>query len=181
MSARFSVADYAQALRSLMPRGRVWQEDPGSVQGRVLTALAQALERSDAAAVALIADAFPASTLDLLPEWEASMGLPDPCAGPSATIEQRRAQVVARFVAGGGMSAPRYIAFAADLGFTITIQTYAPFRVSLDHVGQGLASRDWSFAWGVTIESNTSGLAPEVLLCELEAIRPAETVVFLIP
>lgn len=179
MTARFSLEDYALALRKLMPRGRVWPEGPETTQAKVLEALAGAFHRSDEAAVDLITDAFPGSTEDLLPEWEGSLGLPDPCAGPDPTIEQRRAQVVARFVAGGGMSAARYIAFAAELGFTITIQTYAPFRVGVNHIGQPLASEAWAYAWGVTILANTSGLPDQVLFCELEAIRPGETTVLL--
>lgn len=181
MTARFSLADYASALRALMPRGRVWSDDPESIQGKVLTSLAGAMERSDAAAADLLADVFPATTTDLLTEWESSLGLPDPCVGEGATLEQRRAQVVARLVAGGGLSAARYIAFAAELGFTITIQTFAPFRVGVNHCGDALYSGLDAFAWGVTIVSNTSGLPDEVLRCELEAIRPGETVVFLQP
>ncbi len=180
MTASRSQADYATAMRRLMPWGRVWSDDDASVQAKVYTALAGGFERSDAAAVDLLVDVFPGSTTDLLPEWEASLGLPDPCVGPEATVEQRRAQVVARLVAGGGLSAARYIAFAAELGFTIEIQTYAPFRVGINRVNQRLYSSAWAHAWGVRILANTSGLAPEVLLCELEAIRPAETTVFLL-
>jgi uncharacterized protein YmfQ (DUF2313 family) len=181
MTARFALADYAAVLRRLLPRGRVWSEDPGSVQGAVITGLAGGFERSDAAAVALLVDVFPATTDALLPEWEASLGLPDPCAGPEATAPQRRAQVVARLVAGGGLSASRYITFAAELGFTIEIETYAPFRVGVNRVTQRLFSRAWAHAWGVRVLANTSGLSSAVLLCELEAIRPAETTVFLLP
>lgn len=181
MTARFSLNDYAAALMGLAPSGRVWPDDPDSTQAKVFTGLAGALQRSDARAGMLLADLFPATTDQLLPEWEASLGLPDPCVGEGATAEQRRAQVVARLVAGGGLSAARYIAFAAELGFTITIQTYAPFRVGVNHCGDALYSPSDTFAWGVTIVENASGLPDAVLACELEAIRPAETVVFLQP
>lgn len=180
MSARFSLESYAAALRKLLPRGAIWRDDPDSNQGRVMTALAGSFERSDAAAVDLLADIFPATTTNLLPEWEASLGLPDACVGPGASLEQRRAQVVARLIAGGGLSIARYVLFAAELGFEIEVETYAPFRVG-DTVGMPIGGDAWSFAWGVRVISNTSGLSSDVLLCELQAIKPAETVVFILP
>ncbi|MBV8971907.1 MAG: DUF2313 domain-containing protein [Sphingomonadaceae bacterium] len=180
MSGRFSAADYAAASLALRPRGPVWPDDPTSVQATTLAALSASLARSDADAVALLVDAFPFTTLDLLPEWEASLGLPDPCAGPSPTIGQRQAQVRARFIGGGGLSRSRYIAFAAALGFTITITVFSPFRVERNRIGDPLASDDWAFAWGVNVVTNFGGLSTDVLLCELQSVAPADTTVFIL-
>lgn len=180
MSSRFSVTDYARAFRGLMPRGRAWPEDETSVFHRVLKGLSGIYARSDAAAVALLKDAFPVGTVDLLPEWEASLGLPDPCAGPSPTVEQRQAAVHARFISGGGQSRARFIEFAAALGFTIEIEVYAPFIVDRSAVGEALADDAWSFAWGVRILASDFGLDPAVLICELEAIKPAESTIILL-
>lgn len=177
MAARFAADDYAAAGRALLPRGRVWPDDPASVQGRAMAAIGRTLERSDAAAVALLTDAFPVAPVDLLPEWEASLGLPDPCLGASPTLAQRQAQVAARFVSGGGQSIAYYTRFAASLGFTITVRQYRPFQVGVDAVGQPLIGEAWAFAWGVNVTANTSGLTTDVLRCELEAIKPAHTVI----
>jgi len=180
MGALFSAADYAAQLRALMPRGRAWSTDPDSVQAQVLGALAQTFETADADAQGLLVDAFPATTEQLLPEWEASLGLPDPCAGPSPTVPQRQGQVVARLIGGGGHTIAFYEAFASALGFTATIQTYAPFCVGRNACGQPLAGAAWAFALGVAITANPGGLPTSVLLCELNRIRLAHTVFFLV-
>lgn len=180
MTPRYSAAEYAEAARALMPRGRAWPEDPDSNQAKVLGAIAQTFERSDAVASELLATSRPGDHPQLLEEWEGSLGLPDPCAGPDATLAQRRDQVRARFVAGGGQSRARYIAFAAELGFAIEIKNYAPFRAGHSRIGSPLSSDAWTFIWGVRVTANTGGLSTDVLLCELNAIRPAETTILIL-
>jgi uncharacterized protein YmfQ (DUF2313 family) len=51
----------------------------------VLSGFTPAFERLTARANNLLIDAFPGSTYELLPEWEATLGLPDPCAGEAPT------------------------------------------------------------------------------------------------
>ncbi|NIJ07248.1 uncharacterized protein YmfQ (DUF2313 family) [Sphingomonas vulcanisoli] len=159
MTALYSVDDYAAALGALMPRGRVWPTDPGSTQAYVRHALARSMERLDGDAIALLADIFPPSSVDLLPEWEDTLGLPDPCLGPNPTIQQRQQQVTARFVGNGGQSAAWYIAFAALLGFVIEITEYGPFRVGAGRCGTPLAGEPWIFTWLVTVVSGDSSAA----------------------
>lgn len=180
MSARFSAEDYAGAARALMPRGPIWADDGNSVQGKVLAALATALWRSDAAAVQLLADAFPATTQALLGEWEASLGLPDALIEAGATDAQRRAQLVARLVGAGGQSRARFIAFAATLGFTISITNFAPLRAGHFNAGDAAYSERWTDAWAIHIAANASGLAGSALKAEIDAIRPAETTTLLV-
>ena len=179
MSALFSADDYAAAARALMPRGAVWPDDAQSVQGELLAALALTWWRIDADAQHLLADAFPGTTVALLEEWEASVGLPD-AAIIAANDDQRRAQVVARLAGAGGQSRERFITFAATLGFTITITNYAPLRVGHFHAGDAAYGQIWADAWGVHITANTGGMSPDALKAELEAIKPAETIILLI-
>lgn len=90
----YTRADFRSALHALLPSGRVWPRDDGTVIGRVLDGLAATYERLSAAATALLVDACPASATQLLPEWEASLGLPDPRTGPSVGVRERRQRVV---------------------------------------------------------------------------------------
>ena len=96
----YTAADYLAALQALLPRGRVWPRDNGTVQTQVLSGLSPGFERLNSSAVNVLGEIFPPSTYQLLPEWEATLGLPDPCAGLSPTVDLRRNQVVARFVGG---------------------------------------------------------------------------------
>lgn len=169
--------DYAGAIRALLPRGRVWQAETGGGQQRLILALAQQWARLDADATEVVDQSLPGSNLDLITEWEESLGLPDPCAGEDATIEQRAAQVLARFVGGGGQSRPFFIGYAAALGFEISITAISPFRVEMSTVETPLYDENWLFVWVVTVLSNTGGLSTDMLVCEFEALKPAHTYV----
>lgn len=175
-----SAEDYAGAIRALMPRGRVWPTDPDTVQARVIAALAQTPARLDQVAADLLARSLPGRNDDLVPEWEATLGLPDPCAGTDPSLAARAFQVQARFVGSPGQSVAFFKEFAAALGFTITITNWSPFQADVSTVETPLYGDDWFFAWGVHVVTNTGGLSNDVLLCELDALKPAHTYVFLI-
>ncbi len=177
---RFGVADYAVAARALMPRGLAWPAEADTEQSLTLAAIAATFERSDGQASALLSGSLPGHSTPLLPEWEATLGLPDPCAGANPTIAQRLDQVRGRFVGAGGQSRQRFIDFAAALGFTIKITNYTPFRAGRSTIGNPLASDAWTFVWGVTIVETTGALPVDALMCELEAIKPAETTLILL-
>jgi uncharacterized protein YmfQ (DUF2313 family) len=190
----FSVSDYVAALKSLLPRGRVWPRETGTVMDTALNGLAGQWARTDSDAVGLLADAFPVTSTDLLPEWEETLGLPDPCAGPAPTLQTRRAQVVARFTAQGGQSIPYFVAFAQALGVNITIQECSGFRCGISTAGQAINGPQWAFAWYViapvsllsiprpfTCGASTAGdplisYDTNSLECEIGAKAPAHTV-----
>lgn len=179
--ARYAAGDYAAAARALLPPGRAWSDDPAGVLARLLAGLAKAFERSDAALNGVLAGSLPGTLTALLPEWEAALGLPDPCLGGMPTIAQRLDQVRGRFVGVGGQSRRRYTDFAAALGFTIEVVVYKPGQANLPS-GSGLAadSPGWMFVWGVRVLATTGALPTDVLMCELELLKPAETTVILL-
>lgn len=184
-------ANFLSAIQSLLPRGLVWPRDQDAVQTQALAGLAPSYERNTARANYLLIDAFPATTYELLPEWEATLGLPDPCAGVSPTVQTRRAQVVARFANSGGQSAAYFIQFAANLGYEATIESFAPARAGQARCGDPCYGQDWAFAWSVDLPLSTvtyarAGQATAgeplaswgngVIQCELESIKPAHTI-----
>ena len=187
----FTDADFTQALLNLMPPGRAWNRDPESVQTKAIASYAPTFRRNSDSAVGLIADAFPSSTVNLLPEWEATLGLPDPCAGIAPTLQARRAQVKARFCATGGQSVSDFETYAAGLGYTITIRQYTPFRMGSGACGQPLGGLDWLYTWAIETTKNTitpfrtgsarvgealTSWGNTVLECEMNAIKPAHTI-----
>ncbi|WP_069267430.1 YmfQ family protein [Paraburkholderia nodosa] len=190
LAPNYSAADYLRALQALLPRGRVWPRDTDAKQSAVLGTLTPVFERLNARANNLLIDAFPASTYELLPEWELTLGLPDPCAGEQPTVAARRAQVLARFAGTGGQSIQYFIDYAARLGFTVTVTQYAPFRMGQQAMGSQLGSPDWAFTWAVnaplaslipfTMGQSAMGDALQswnntVLECELNTVKPAHT------
>ena len=77
LAPNYSANDFQAALQKLMPRGRVWPTSPDSIQAKTLYGLAGIFEKNSADAAALLKDAFPLTTIGLLPEWESTLGLPD--------------------------------------------------------------------------------------------------------
>ncbi len=187
----YTADDYQRALWNLMPRGRAWNKEPGSVQSQVLLGLSQAFARLNDRSNNLIADSFPLETYELLPEWEESVGLPDSCAGLGATVQARRATMLAKFINTGGQSVQAMTDFANLLGFTISITEYAPFRVGQQRTGAPLNGQDWAFTWAINSPTNTlfsfrtgesavgeplSSWSNAALICSMEKISPAHTV-----
>ncbi|MGF6790154.1 YmfQ family protein [Paraburkholderia sp. 35.1] len=150
--ARYSRADYAGALRRLLPRGRVWTREDSGTQAAVLDALANTPATVDRDALTLIAGSFPATADALLPEWNASLALPDPCFGPFDSDDENRLQIVARLIGTGGQSIDYFRALAATLGYTITITEFAVHHV-MRTVTAPLADTDWAHGWLVDVIS----------------------------
>lgn len=185
-----TAADFAGALTRLLPRGPVWPREPDSTVAETMEALAPSFARSNARANFLVEDAFPANTTELLPEWEASLGLPDPCLGEAPTLAARRAEIVARLTGRGGQSRAYMIAYAARLGFTITITEFKAFCAG-DPVGSPDNGDAWGFVWQNNAPLNSytfflagSSVAGEplaewgntVLECEMRRIAPEHTI-----
>jgi uncharacterized protein YmfQ (DUF2313 family) len=190
----YQASDFLTALQALMPRGLAWPRDPTSVMAQVEAGLSPTWQRHTEQNNNLLIDAFPATAVQLLPEWEATLGLPDPCAGPAPTIAARQAQVVARFAGSGGQSVPYYINYAKLLGYTVTVTEYVASRVGQSRVGQSVSRMGyaWSFAWQINASLNTiaqsrvgSARAGEplaswgnaVLQCEINQVIPAHTTI----
>lgn len=170
--AAFGDADYLGELSSLMPRGRAWPRDPSSVQMQFWQGLASIMVDVDVDAQQLLVDANPNTTYNLLPEWEETLGLPDPCLGASPTVAQRQGSVRAKFNAIGGLSYGFYEAYAAALGYTITITPQAPFRMGINGMGDPIGPEEWFFV------ANISSVPPvdSVLKCEMNNINAAHQV-----
>lgn len=115
--------DYAASLRAqLMPPGTAWARDAASTLGQVLGAYALGLGRADAAIRRLTSEADPRTTTELLPEWEAATGLPDPCVTAPLTLGERRRAVHTRVTSTGGAAPAYFEGIAADLGYTAKVE-----------------------------------------------------------
>ena len=187
----WAAEDFADSFQRHMPTGPVWPRDPDTTQRAAVEALMPTYVRSWAVACDLPAETLPSTCTFLLPEWEFSVGLPDPCAGPDPTIAQRQAHVVARLTQSNGPSIPSLTAFAAALGFTITITEFAPAVAGRLRAGQPLYGTAWAFAWNAVSPATVvtpfragEGRAGDplatwggnVLKCELTRLAPAHTV-----
>lgn len=182
--------DYLAQFQRLLPRGRIWHRGLGLVQDADLLTLMPLWARLQIRLNDLIGEIFPCSTSELLSEWEATLGLPDPCTGPLATQAQRIAAVCAKFAARGGQSRDYYIRLAASLGFEIRIVEFSPFYASRNHAGDPVYDEKWAHAWRIVASEtpiiwfrasvSTAGdpLAAwgnQLLECMFNALKPAHT------
>ena len=174
-----AASDYLNLLRNLLPLGPAWTDDPHAAVSRMFEGLAQELARIDGRCWALINEADPRSTQELLADWQREFGLPDPCVlalGGTQTGAQLRAALLGRINSVGGATAAYFTNVAATLGFAIRITEFlgsnTPYQWQVDvSIGQSLTqvsfasdfSEPWA-TWGSTL-----------LECVLKRLAPAHT------
>lgn len=191
MSASFSVEDYLGALQALMPRGRVWPRDHDATQSKLLRALVQVYERSDGRSRELLVDGFPGTAIELLPEWESTLGLPDSCGGAPGSIAERQARLVLKLQEPGGMSKGYFLSLAAVLGYLdVTITEFGPTNCEMN-CESAVMGEQFRFLWTVNLPHQgdnhsvfrADGRCNEridrysfgALECQLMRLKPAHT------
>jgi uncharacterized protein YmfQ (DUF2313 family) len=171
-------ADYLAVLGDLLPRGAAWPRDPETVLMRFFGAAADEWARIHGRDCALIAEAYPCGSHELLAEWERVLGLPDACLEDLAATEaMRQAAVCAKLGEVGGQSISYFVTLAARWGFTVSITDGPP-----------LAPHHWTITVSskpvahVTVgcwrigEPRCTLLEQEVLECIIRRAAPAHTV-----
>jgi uncharacterized protein YmfQ (DUF2313 family) len=141
-------AEYAVSLHKHMPRGPAFPRELGTVQDLTLTGLANCFATLNLDANDLLIDAFPATAVQLLPEWEETCGTP----GTGTTLE-REAAVMAVLEAEGGSTVAFFRGLVLSYGFSKCTITQYTFSTVQSGVGQHLSSVQNPFyfmvnAWG---------------------------------
>jgi uncharacterized protein YmfQ (DUF2313 family) len=182
---------YLRQLTALLPRGDGLSREPTSNLYKLLQALADELGRFDDRMEQLKREWDPSLTLEMLPDWERVLGLPDPCITEDQTVDQRRDAVVAKLTLLGGQSRAFFISLAASLGYTITITEFDPFVSGGGHSGDPLYDYEWAHTWQVNSAEDTvvyfdcnsvcsealASWSNEALECAITDRAPAHTVV----
>lgn len=129
------------AVLALTPRGPAWGTDEAGdgrgaspVMRQVWTALAAWVAAQNRAEWGLATQALPSAVTDALADWEAELGLPDPCGGGDGSQEGRRNAVRARFAAQGGCSPAYFVCLASALGYDIWIEEPTQFLLDTSEV-----------------------------------------------
>jgi uncharacterized protein YmfQ (DUF2313 family) len=190
----YQTQDWINSFLGELPQGRLWDKSLDSPLYQVVASLMPNIAALSDDATNLIVDAFPATTVDLLPEWQATLGMPDACSiGQNLTLLQAQQQVLARFIGAGGQSVPFLIAYALALGYAITITEYSTFKAGTGKAGGIITSAGIAFSWLVTLPaqqilyflagSSTAGqkletVENQIIQCELQRICPAHTNLF---
>ena len=175
-----SAEAYARQLKQLLPRGLVWNLAPDSWLSKLLLGLADELARIDARGDDLVDEWDPSTALETLPDWERALGLPDGCLpGSGATLPERQAAVVAKYVGRGGSTAAYFLDLAARLGVIATIEEPAPhtWRMRVDLTESTFTITYYTFRTGTARAgdrlSDVNAIGFE---CYMNRVKPAHTV-----
>lgn len=185
-------ADYLEQLKTLLPPGQAFPREAGTTLHDLLDGMAIELKRADGRGELLPIEANPATTSEMLSDWERVAGLPDKCSGVlEETIQGRRNALLTKLTSTGGQSAAYFIEVAAALGYSVTIETFQPFRVGRSRVGDSLTNGPWAFTWlvrapEVSVTSFRVGRSAvgerlrtwgnDTLECKLNQLKPAHTI-----
>lgn len=171
---------FAHALMALLPTGEIWPRASDSTLVRVVTGLTRVVGRwANRCGTFLLVEAFPPTSLNLLPDWERVLGLPEPCLVPPTTIRERQLQVREKLARRpGGQSRRYFLGLAARLGYhetdspsqaparlpiplgrrhVVTITEYRPFMAGVSRSGDAtwtIAPPDMRWVWTVSVPGN---------------------------
>lgn len=146
--------DYLEALIKLLPPGLAM--NPESIELHDLLAKTAAELHAVAELDAILfGETDPRQATFLLPEYEASLGLPDRCSIGIQTLTEQRAAVYAKLVNQGGARRSRYLAILSAFGYpnsdierhTLTTCENDCENALFDHI-------EWLFTWSVTLPEN---------------------------
>lgn len=180
---------YREQLQALLPPGRAWSREPGSVLANVLGSLAQEFARVDTRAINLLDEADPRTTTELIEDWERVLGLPDLCTELAGTLAGRRGAATTKLTASGYQTPAYYTAAAAALGYQIGIEEFMPYESGHLVHGVEVTPAQWPYVFRVHAPDTTvtefTCLSPcteplqswgnDQLECLINRIKPAHT------
>lgn len=188
----YKAVNYREQLKALLPSGEAFPQHRGSNLDKVIDAMSVEFSRVDGRADQLSVDAIPNTTAEMLTDWERVAGLPDNCSGLlPETVQARRNDLVSKLTSRGGQSRDYFIAMAAALGYTITIEEFRPFRAGESLAGDRLTNDDWVYTWRIrgpeiTVNYFRAGLSSageplaywgnQALECRMAKTKPAHTI-----
>ncbi|WP_295755991.1 putative phage tail protein [Undibacterium sp.] len=182
--------NHSDILKRLLPPSAY---DPnGSQLSKELNAEGAALDAALASSDSLLNEFFPDTCVATLPDWERTYGLPDSCQANAQSFTERRAALVARVRATGGLSKQYFRQLAADLGYAgIVIDEYRPTTCD-GNCGMALYDDSWRGAWYVNspnaslhviancndaVEGALDVYKTGALECMVSRLKPADTIV----
>lgn len=163
-----SVTRYRDALLSLLPQGRAFLRDRGLPLYQLIEGVAKEFSRVGERIVDLQREEMPHESTELLPDWEETLGLPDP-AIPVGTLATRRGMVAARLLDDTGHSMPDIETIAAAMGYGPPVVTrWPPFRVGVSRIGYRLYGRGWGHVVDLQFDSGANDAG---LMAAIERVR----------
>lgn len=153
-----SRAQYVEFLKHLFPKGDAWNRLVTAQFNSLFESMAEEFVRFDQrVGTDLLNEVDPATTLELLEDWERIVDLPDDLQTElGATVGERQIDIIRKLSARGGQSRQFFIDLAALFGYTITITEIKPFRCGINTAGERCYQITWLHHWYVNSDSEIS-------------------------
>lgn len=147
-------------IEDLWPQGIAWLQirESDSALAKVNCLIASEVQQIDDRTVALLREANPKTTFEMLEDWEEFLNIPDECTPEGdPTIFERRVRICQKLTTGGGQNKAFYELIAAQLGYdteVIDVEDFSDFRVGKSVVGDRLtngsnAATGWAFTFAL--------------------------------
>jgi uncharacterized protein YmfQ (DUF2313 family) len=186
--------EYREQAIQLQPEGRAWSIDPESRWQKLLGSAVEEIARVRERACELRTEQQPTKTVDLLPEHETELGLPEPCnLYAPQNFEERRNEVIRKAYSVGGNTAAYFRGLAALMGLDVVITEDTGTEVFLagrNRAGDRVNGTIWLFTWYIEVQEytinvfragqNVSGTpirwwGAEEIECYFNRLKPAHT------
>lgn len=140
MAARLTIEQHVAALAANLPSGRVWVPKllTGSRLNGLLRGFAPTLQRVDEFMERMIREQIPTETETYLAEWEAALGIPDPCVPIETDTAKRQRNIEIKLAVLAGVQTKADFEYIATL-FGLTVEVNPGIEhVSVADGGYGL-------------------------------------------
>lgn len=167
---------HIEALKALLPGGPAWNREVTGKLRKLLAGIADELVRLDARIDDLLDEMDPRTATETLDQWEAMLGLPDPCAPVPTTTEDRRAAIIGQLLRPVSGTKAFFISLAAAMGYDVTIIEGGTDLTEFGpaEFGAEFGTGNVQFQWNVF---GVSGPIDDMIECLFERYAPAHTTV----
>jgi len=129
--------DFKNAINAALPQGPAFPRENTPNRDGIITPIAEELATEYALTNKMITESNPATTSDLLPEWETDHGLPDCPEFAPVTTEDRRTALVGKLTAVPSLNPAAIVQISKNLGFDVEVIERRPFQCGISKCGDG--------------------------------------------
>lgn len=172
---------YRDLLLSLLPKGKIWPDDPNSTLAKYLYGMAEEYYRIESRGEDLYEEKDVTTAEELLDEHEIDFGLPDAGDVIADNTAKRRQELQSVLLRVGQQFSQYFIDIASALGYDITIEEFMPFWAGVGQSGDSVGVQNNIFIWRVLIDITSVTYYSEVnltkLINKIKKSQPAHTLV----
>jgi uncharacterized protein YmfQ (DUF2313 family) len=171
--------NYKNLLLSLLPRGKYWTRQSGTLFVNFFKGLAIEFNRLDDRTDDLVDESFISTTSELITEHETDFDLPEEGLTLGNTIDRRKDELTLSLLKRGEQDEAYFQELAENLGYDIDVTEFRPFWAGFGQAGDPCGDQNNIFYWRVDIDIASVEEPYEVnisrLMSKFQKLKPAHT------